>query len=43
MFHFIIVYWEVLFKEVILFMVALKHTLTSVLLQVCVLGKTRKK
>lgn len=38
-FHFI-VYWEV-FKEVILFMVAQNHKLTSALLHICFLGKNR--
>lgn len=39
-FHFFLAYWEVLFKEVILFMLAQNPSLTSALLQVCFyLGK----
>lgn len=40
-FHFFIVYWEILFKEVILFMVVQNPTLTSALLRVCILSKNR--
>lgn len=34
-FHFFVAYWEVLFKEVILFMLAQNQSLTSAPLPVC--------